>query len=1402
MLSELLQNADDAGAAKASARVNKGVFEFTHNGEDFNAEHFASLCRFGYSNKRSLHTIGFRGIGFKSTFSLGPVVTIQTPSLSVHFNKARFTLPCWADLNSNLGYGTHISVQIQDTHREAELGKNLSEWRQSPVSLLFFRTLRELTLNDERLAWLPLEDGPVPESQWYSLNGSDKYRYLLARSEPEDFPEDCIAEIKQERILGADVDFTLPPSRVELVLGASSGIYVVLPTSVRPSLPFACNGPFMQDPARVKIKDPETSPTNRWLLSRVGQLAASVMRGWLTNQDLDLAHRAEAYQLLLSRASVQQGIEGSCVNDVEESFFSSLAGLPIVLARTGTIEKKGQCISIDKQIRDIWPHDVFSRDIDPNQRKLLSEHISSETVDTLYRLGEIDRINRPQFCSILRSTNPPRPSPEKLLALWAYISGEFASIHSTANLEDISIVPIAGKGTLSSPRLSIRLGSTKATLSDEDNRLISNHIHVLDKEWTDYLESEDGDYSIYLGRFGSTSAKSAASGLLQKMGLADGSDTSKIIEKVMSSVHGGAPLKSDVVIRLAHICARLDCKIPKNFSYITQDGNLKNSANGVCHDANGLLKSLLPEHRYSTLVLSSQYGNTNHSCSPEEWAEWLSSYKSGLKRLPPLEKKEFTTRHGQALLTYIHDTYGMEFDPNLFPHRWERLYPYQRYRLIDYDFHDDIIDFWNELQSYDAALRALALEFLESSIIDWFSEPFIRIFQTNTGGSKEILVAGHSISASWLRRFQECNCIPDTRDTLCKPTELLRRSEETEPLIGIERFIKKRLDQSSNEKILELLGVSAALPGPHLLLSLLRTFSTLDRTPHSEVEKVFEQLDKLYQVSSSHDQTVIVNEFQESKLILTEQGEWSLPSEVFVSSDGLEAAGIKTVIASLQSLTLWRHIGIKERPSSENAVEFIESLEMGVELDNSTLLLAKIFLKRFAEKVISDCGAWLTLNGQLQPLKDFTYGLRSERIGENILFDSVRNSTADLRFFENLGVDVVLSLAGLIDLESAICYQLDSVSSSRQLLHPTPRWLEVFGTCLSRLCGQIENKQADYSELGKRLATTTISFMDELRLIPMVDGKPVGRPLQKPGTIVDTTIFVNRLPASRLANLIPVLIGEHLSSPTLQAAASYCYERSEHLIVDYFQSNFEMLPPANAEVEIGNQGSADDMAAGINSLKDSELTEQPHSKDSALSSVLWIKDADLSIKGGRDILAGEAQTELTSDDFSLDASGIIPDAKNAQQSHGSDPNADQTEPRSDTLKSAAVDDSTSSSQYSVVKAFAKTMDMEELQEGLFQSKTGVKLVRQRSEVFPWALISLHGDEIKRFLVRTLPIAASPLELDSIAFGMLDKLPGTHSLLLPEVDGSVGELSGGKVQSMINSGRIKVFPASYRLVMAL
>jgi hypothetical protein len=117
VLSELLQNADDAGATEASATVENGSFLFRHNGHDFSQEEFESLCRFGFSNKRRLLTIGFRGIGFKSVFSLGPTALVMTPTLSFTFDRDRFTEPEWIDIDE-AAQGTVIAIEIESREKE------------------------------------------------------------------------------------------------------------------------------------------------------------------------------------------------------------------------------------------------------------------------------------------------------------------------------------------------------------------------------------------------------------------------------------------------------------------------------------------------------------------------------------------------------------------------------------------------------------------------------------------------------------------------------------------------------------------------------------------------------------------------------------------------------------------------------------------------------------------------------------------------------------------------------------------------------------------------------------------------------------------------------------------------------------------------------------------------------------------------------------------------------------------------------------------------------------------------------------------------------------------------------------------------------------------------------------
>ena len=165
VLSELLQNADDAGARSVRAWIADDAFHFEHDGDDFAEEHFASLCRFGFSNKRHLHTIGFRGLGFKSVFSYGPVVELTTPSLSVRFHESRFTEPVWHAMARPVA-GTRVSVPFRGPDVAKLAGEELQRWASSPVPLLFFRSIRELDLGGHRVRRVSRGEGPVPSSEW------------------------------------------------------------------------------------------------------------------------------------------------------------------------------------------------------------------------------------------------------------------------------------------------------------------------------------------------------------------------------------------------------------------------------------------------------------------------------------------------------------------------------------------------------------------------------------------------------------------------------------------------------------------------------------------------------------------------------------------------------------------------------------------------------------------------------------------------------------------------------------------------------------------------------------------------------------------------------------------------------------------------------------------------------------------------------------------------------------------------------------------------------------------------------------------------------------------------------------------------------------------------------------
>lgn len=81
---ELLQNADDANSTKIKVLYRNNHLFFANDGRPFNENDIISISRSGSSKKQRGDTIGYRGIGFKSTSYL-------TNDILIYSNKTYFT---------------------------------------------------------------------------------------------------------------------------------------------------------------------------------------------------------------------------------------------------------------------------------------------------------------------------------------------------------------------------------------------------------------------------------------------------------------------------------------------------------------------------------------------------------------------------------------------------------------------------------------------------------------------------------------------------------------------------------------------------------------------------------------------------------------------------------------------------------------------------------------------------------------------------------------------------------------------------------------------------------------------------------------------------------------------------------------------------------------------------------------------------------------------------------------------------------------------------------------------------------------------------------------------------------------------------------------------------------------
>jgi hypothetical protein len=1340
VLSELLQNADDAGATRARVSLDDGRFVFEHDGKDFDQAEFRSLCRFGFSNKRQLHTIGFRGIGFKSTFSLGGSVEVRTPSLAVRFHEQRFTEPVWIDDAPPCAL-TRISVAVGDQRREKELSKNLEEWRRSPVPLLFFNSIEELTIGGVVLRKREIGPGPLPGSKRIALSGHAEHEVLLFTSPEEPFPEEAVAEIRQERNVD---DLDLPPCTVQLAAGLAGRqrLYVVLPTGVELDAPFSCNAPFIQDPDRSKIKSPSLSPTNRWLIERLGRLAGEAMGAWLGNEALATEERAGAYQLLPGKPPDSDSLEADVAALLAHAFAETVSHRPILLTTEGRLVTAKGCVAPPQPAYRIWTAGQLAQVFRDGAGPVLHGAVSDDARRRLASWGWLNVLDETDLVRRLEQPHevPRPPDDAALLTLWELIQRTIGADYRGYRRRRMALIPVEGSEVLFRPDAVVRLPPKKEGIADEAWQLLVGLVRVVDPRFLHVLEGAGqrgvGDPP--------EDQLQAAKQLLDDVGLGRASTSDTTAKHACDSLLSRHDLSDEDLVTMAHLLAALDATAPATFRYVTRDGQRRTAVAGLIGTQDPHTEALLPDAWAAAHLLHDAYFRGHRACTRDEWQRWAGSEKSGLLPFVRLVKRRIfdgwgAVRQVHALLRSRGSDQQLSFYAQL-----------QRVELADFGFPDELRSHWDGQQPEDAAIWAKVTERILSAP-EWYWKDALqaRMTEFNYTHNRPL---GSPFPAEWLHDLKDRPSLYDVHGQPRVPAELLLRTPDTEPFQGVEPFVRADLDTDRTKPLLHALGVRATPTG---LGSLLERLRALARAPDpkrvlGEIVKWYAALDRALVRADDASVAGAQRAFAREALVLAADHRWVRADEVFLQASE-EYPDPPLVHPAVASLPMWTRLGVADRPTAELVLAWLKRLPSGASLDAEAQKRVTAALRRYPLPVWQTIGHWLALDGRWSPVATFRYrlGPTGPRSWQT-LFPRVRAQTADLSMLD-ADARNGKPFADLPEIEAAIEHRLTRPPAGSGKTVEKP-WLLALSRALARVRLADEAQTQRVREAAARLGRSVwqpFRADDPPEVTPYLDGVPAGPPQSRDVLWYGQQLFVRDGSVARSFDALAAELAAPFASTTEVAdAIRACIERSPDFIAEYMEQHFEFDPDADAPTPVETDRPAPD--------------EDP--------------------EGGRWRATEVAETEAHPGAWAQatlgDREGVAPPA-------GSERSVPRRPERSRPL-------------FELFERFASGIGYRwDVARERFVRADG-HWIRRTDSPFHWEEYDAAGAFVRRYWVSDQSLEGRGVEIGADVWGYFQKWPEACAAVVVDRHGRPRRMDGAELARRVREGRVRLYPATYRL----
>ena len=408
---ELLQNADDQPEEGELVNVKLKALDenllFLHTGKPFSEADVESISSIGDSTKKNdIEKTGYKGIGFKSVFSVAETVYIDSGNFSFAFDKNSPLYPDGADMDKipwqikpiwEERYRLPKEVQKDDLFFLAPVGialnvgneniekynKSISQLLANPQFTLFLRNVGEISFECKGRIIIKINK-LIAEFGIVQITSNSITEDWITKDYIVDIPEETREAIQNEKLVPAKlkearktkITFAAKIDDGTIIPVDDAVLYTYLPTKVDDfGFKFLVNADFLTTASREQIHFKNI--WNRFLFSQIGGL----LLDWIKS----LNSYKSALSLLPSKVD---DVENLLSNDFYSALIHSISNTPFVKGHKGNLLTIKD-IMLDKSgLSEIIGKDLFCEIINPGKSLPFDE----KDEDALYKSSLFDGI--------------------------------------------------------------------------------------------------------------------------------------------------------------------------------------------------------------------------------------------------------------------------------------------------------------------------------------------------------------------------------------------------------------------------------------------------------------------------------------------------------------------------------------------------------------------------------------------------------------------------------------------------------------------------------------------------------------------------------------------------------------------------------------------------------------------------------------------------------------------------------------------------------------------------------------------------------------------------------------------------------------------------------------------------